>query len=320
MKSKYYSITILLFLMSAIPISSMTIGASEPVDDTSLVDIINAGKIIVGIEAGYPPFEQRNTTTDAIEGFDPNIMEYIADDIGVDIEWKDVDWAVIFTGLAAGNYDCVISAVTITATREETMDFSRWYYKSTQAVMVYADNPKGIKTVADVNSTKVKIGIQEGTTSEWYIDDEGVVGVKVGFATVTLAIEALKLGTVDVVLGDYATLAAGKETDPDNYFIIDAFSPEDFGIPVQDGYDTLRLRINTILDELLGADEAAPVPNQYYKDSYKEWFGMDWGGVEFDLDEAPEPSAVIPGYSLLALVSIMSVVSIVLMRKMKKRI
>jgi ABC-type amino acid transport substrate-binding protein len=301
-----------------LPIFSISPASAAPVADTSLADIILAGEIVVGIEAGYPPFEQRNTTTDEIEGFDPDIMQYIADDIGVDIVWMDVDWAVIFTGLAAGNYDCVISAVTITETREETMDFSRWYYRSTQAVMVYADNPKGIVTVDDVNSTDVKIGIQEGTTSEWYIDDEGVLGDKVGFTAITLAIEALALGTVDVVLGDYATLAAGKETDPDNYFIIDTFSPEDFGIPVQSGFDTLRARINTLLDELLGDDVDSADPNQYYLDSFEEWFGE--GGVEFALDEAPEAAGGIPGYSMVAFISIISVVSIMLIRKMKKRV
>ena len=248
MKNKHYSLILLVFLF--LPIFSISPASAAPLQDTSLADIIAAGEITVGIEAAYPPFEDRDPVTDEIIGFDPDIMAIIAADIGVDIVWKDVGWDVIFTSLDSGLYDCIISAVTITAERELTMDFSRWYYKSTQAVMVKLANPKNIDTIEDVDDSTIKVGVQAGTTSDIYLTDNNYTSTMVPFATINLAIEALKLETVDCVLGDYDTLNAGKTSQPDTFDIVDTFSPEDFGIPVQTGSDSLRAKINEVLDDL----------------------------------------------------------------------
>jgi len=237
MKNYKKKILILFLLLLPLQILFISNTSANQVEDTSLKDVIDAGKIVVGIEAGYPPFEQRDPYTDEIVGFDPDIMQYIADDIGVSIEWVDVAWSVIFTSLEAGMFDCIISAVTITAQREETMDFSRWYYRGAQAVMVNDDNPMGIENLEDINSPDVKVGFQQGTTSEFYLDDNGIVAERFGYVTINLAVEALKQGTIDVVLGDYGILRNIKETDSELLYIVDTFCIEDYGIPVQTGFD-----------------------------------------------------------------------------------
>ena len=274
MKNKTNKILILFLFLLPLPLLLISNTSAISLEDNSLQDVIDAGKIVVGIEAAYPPFEQINTVTEEIEGFDPDIMKYIADDIGVSIEWVDVDWSYIFTGLQYGEYDCIISAVTITEQRENAMDFSRWYYRSALSIMVNDDNSKGIEVLGDINSTDVKVGVQVGTPSEWYFDDEGIVAEKILFATSTLAIEALTYGTIDVVLGDFAVLIDIKETHSEPLYIIDTFNKDELGIPVQTGSDSLRLRINTILDELLGENIIHPEPNTHYTASHEEWFGM----------------------------------------------
>ncbi len=275
MNNKINKILILILFLLPLPLLFISDTSATSLEDNSLQDVINAGKIVVGIEAAYPPFEQINPVTEEIEGFDPDIMQYIADDIGVSIEWVDVEWSDIFTGLQNNEYDCIISAVTITEQRETTMDFSRWYYRSALSIMVNDDNPKGIEGLGDVNSTDVKVGIQVSTPSEWYFDDEGIVAEKILFATTALAIQALISGTIDVVLGDFAALMDIKETSSEPLHIIDTFNKEELGIPVQTGSDSLRLRINTILDELLEENIIHPEPNTYYNASHEEWFGIE---------------------------------------------
>ena len=274
MKNKPYRILILLIFLLTFPFLLISDTSASSIEDTSLQDVINAGKIVVGIEPHVPPFEQRNPVTDEIEGFDPDIMQYIADDIGVSIEWVDVSWADIFPGLQNGDYDCIISTVSITEQRENVMDFSRWYYRSALTIMVNDDNPAGIKTFEDINSTDVKVGVQDFRLSGWYFDNEGIIAEKIAFATITLAIEALIHGSIDVVLGDFAVLMDIKETHSEPLYIIDVFNRDELGIPVQTGFDTLRLRINTILDELLGENLIHSEPNSYYTASHEEWFDV----------------------------------------------
>ncbi|QEE15914.1 ABC transporter substrate-binding protein [Promethearchaeum syntrophicum] len=275
MKNKPHGILILFIFLLPFLFFFVSDSSATPIEDSSLQDVIDAGKIVVGIDVGYPPFEQINSVTDEIEGFDPDIMQYIANDIGVSIEWVDVYWTNIFADLQNGEFDCAISAITITPERESEMDFSRWYYRSALAIMVNDDNPKGIESIADINSTLVSVGVQDGTAGESYIDDEGIVAEKVRFSTITLAIEALKYGTVDVVLGNFAVLSEIKEEDSELLFIKDVFKEDEFGIPVQTGSDTLRLRINSILDEMLGENLIHPTPNVYYTGSHEEWFGRN---------------------------------------------
>jgi polar amino acid transport system substrate-binding protein len=313
-RSIYFGV---LFLTLFLPFMGTTRVSAQ---DSSLTDIVAAGEIHVGLEAGYPPFEVAIPDTDPVEyeGFDVDIIEYVASLMGVDVVYHDVAWSVILTNLALGDYDIICSAMTITAAREEEVDFTRWYVKSTQAVMVTMDNPAEITSVEDINSTDVIIGYQAETTSQWYCEDEGIVASQTGFNTITLAIQALVTGAVDVVIGDYAPLADGKASiDPDGFAIIDTFSPEDFGIACQDGATALRTEINTHLDTLLGADEAAPVFSSNYTTIFTEWFGVP-PATEFAVDEVPTGGISIPGFSPVGLIAAISIASTLLIRKNKK--
>ena len=117
---------------------------------------------------------------------------------------------------------------------------------------------------------KSRVGIEMDALS---IDnDTNIMDV---FINNNLAVQALKLGTIDVVLGDFAVLSEVKEIDSELLNILDVFNKEEYGIPLQNGFDLLRLRINTILDELLGENVIHPEPNVYYTESHEEWFGIE---------------------------------------------
>lgn len=320
MKNKHYSLIFLVFLF--LPMFWISPASAAPVQDTSLADVILAGELHVGLEAGYPPFEMINATTEEMEGFDVEIIEYIANEIDPTIEviYHDVAWATILGSLITGDYDVICSAMTITPEREEEVDFTRWYYKSTQAVMVTMDNMANITCVEDINSTEVIVGFQSVTTSEWYLTDEDapVIASLIGYDTITLAIAALNTGAVDVVVGDYAPLKAGQNVAPDNFAIIDTFSPEDFGIACQDGSDSLRLAINAELDILLGTNQADPTWSTTYSDIYEKWFFGATPTTEFVLDDVPEPASVIPGFTMISLIAAVAIASTLLIRKVKK--
>nr|QEE14211.1 cystine transporter subunit [Candidatus Prometheoarchaeum syntrophicum] len=308
--------------MFALLIPSISVASAAEV--TSLDDIITAGKMVVACEAGYPPFEMKNTTTEEIYGFDPDIMAFIAEDMDIEIEYRDVSWDVIFTSLAAGNYDCVMSAVTITSERMESMDFTRWYYFSTQSVMVTTANPKNISTIGDVNDTSVKVGVQATTTSQWYLEDEEYVSEMVTYATITLAIEALDSGAVDVVLGDDATLVAGQAINPGNFEIVDRFSPEAFGIACQKGSTALVDRMNTALDKLLGTNESSPVFSDYYNETHYKWMNasasVDEAALKIALDSYKATGGnIISGASILSLIVVIPVATFGIILKIKRK-
>lgn len=318
MKKKSLIILACLISMTIFPVFDVAAAPAPAVEeDTSLSDILAAGKIVVAMDAAYPPFE--NLINETIQGFDVEIMEYIADRLNVTLELKNVAWDTIFTGLATGTYDCICSAVTITPERQETMDFTRWYYKSTQAVMVSLDNPKNITGVDTIDREDVKIGFQIGTTSQWYLEDETTNCQLNSYDTVTLAIQALKQGAVHAVLGDYATLYSAKLSNPNSFAIIDTFSPEDFGIVFPKNSTAAVNQLNVYINELLGSDLENPEFSQYYIDAHRTWMNGADPTTDFVLDEVPEPkTTTIPGYSAIGLIGFIALTSLLIISRRRK--
>ena len=78
-----------------------------------------AGTLTVGSEVGYPPMEY--TTEDGLTfiGYDIDVGKAIAELLGLDHKVVNTSWDGIFAGLEKGQYDCIISAVSITPARQE---------------------------------------------------------------------------------------------------------------------------------------------------------------------------------------------------------
>ena len=107
---------------------------------------------------------------------------------------------------------------------------------------------------ASAATMNYKLGVQSGTTSDTYAADNLQNADVSGFDTIDLAIEALKQGDVDFVLGDLPTLKF-YQADSDGLSIAGSFSEEDFGIGVAPGEADLLAAINMALGEIIASGE-----------------------------------------------------------------
>ena len=103
---------------------------------------------------------------------------------------------------------------------------------------------------ASAATMNYKLGVQSGTTSDVYAAESLANAEVSGFDTIDLAIEALKQGDVDFVLGDLPTLKF-YQADSDGLSIAGSFSEEDFGIGVAPGESDLLAAINVALGEII---------------------------------------------------------------------
>ena len=108
---------------------------------------------------------------------------------------------------------------------------------------------------ASAATMNYKLGVQSGTTSDVYAADSLANAEVSGFDTIDLAIEALKQGDVDFVLGDLPTLKFYQAADSDGLSIAGSFSEEDFGIGVASGESDLLAAINVALGEIIDSGE-----------------------------------------------------------------
>ena len=148
---------------------------NSEVESYSLEGIKNKGKIVLGTSADYPPFETHVMVdgVDQIVGFDIELAKYIADELGVGLEIKDMDFDKLLGGLSTGMLDIVIAAMNPSPERLEEANFTDIYYESKHTVLIHKDNASSITTLEDLNGKT--IGVQLGTTQEKFATDmEGV--------------------------------------------------------------------------------------------------------------------------------------------------
>ncbi|MEW5921016.1 MAG: transporter substrate-binding domain-containing protein [Bacillota bacterium] len=120
----------------------------------------------VAQDMAYAPFEYINDTGEP-EGFDCDLIRAIAAEMGFAVELVNTNWDGIIPSLLAGTSDMIISAMTITEERQQSVTFSDPYFEATQYIAVKKDSP--IKSLEDLQGKKV--GVQNATTGDFAITD-----------------------------------------------------------------------------------------------------------------------------------------------------
>ena len=165
--------------------------------------------IKVGTNAEYQPFEFIGADG-KITGFDVDLLNAAAAAGGLGVDLVNTKWDGIFVALASGEFDAVISAVTITPERAEVVDFTDAYFNAGQAIAVRADNTD-INSEADLDGKSV--GVQIGTTGDIYLTDNTKANVQ-RFEENPLALQALANKDVDAVVADSPTQADSIKANP----------------------------------------------------------------------------------------------------------
>lgn len=150
--------------------------APDTGDDTQIT------KLVVGTSADYPPFEFHilKDGVDTIVGMDISVAQAIADDMGVEMEVKDMSFNTLLTELGQGKVDMVIADTEPTTERLEAADSSDWYYEDlAPAILVLKENLDQYNTIEDFAGKTV--GAQTGTNKEKIVtgtaDDINMTGV-----------------------------------------------------------------------------------------------------------------------------------------------
>jgi ABC-type amino acid transport substrate-binding protein len=216
--------------------------------DNALDRIQSRGKIVVGTQVPYPPFENINTTTDKLEGIDIEIMEYVAAKLNVTIQWKTMDFDPLFAAVQTGQLDCAISSITITAARDEINDFSSPYYVANQAVLV--QNSSDISDLDDLNGTKLVT--QTGTTGQWWVDENLSPESNTPLSDVPAAVLGVNNGQYDAFIVD--TPVANKYSNDTSYDLKVAFvihTLESYGILIPQDEPELKIAIDSAIAEMI---------------------------------------------------------------------
>ena len=120
----------------------------------------------VATDATFPPFEYSENGKRT--GFDIDLIEAIAKELGRKVEWTDIDFKGLIPGLVAKRFDVAASAIYITDDRRKVVDFTDPYYPGGLVIMTRKGDTS-IRGPEDLKGKKVTV--QVGTKSVNYLKE-----------------------------------------------------------------------------------------------------------------------------------------------------
>ena len=132
----------------------------------SKLDIIKKnGELRVGTTGDWDPMSMKDPATNKYKGFDIDVMNELAKDLGVKVKFVPAEWKTIVAGITADRYD-ISTSVTKTPKRAEVAGFTTTYYKYGTVPLVLKKNLKKFSTWNSLNNKNVTIATTLGTSQE----------------------------------------------------------------------------------------------------------------------------------------------------------
>ena len=244
--------TMSLLALAACGITTGTANSAAAEADGALQEIKDSGKLVVGTCADYPPYEWHliKDGKDEIIGFDIDIAQAIADELGVELEIKDMDFDGLIPALSTGKIDMIIAGMNPTDERKQSVDFTDIYYTQKDALVIKSEDAENIQSENDLK--KASLATQKATIQETYLLENFPDAALQSVPKWNTAILSLVTGKVDAVL--MVETVAKQYVEQNEGLEIAGFdvasTPNESAIAVaKDNKDFLDA-VNDILDEM----------------------------------------------------------------------
>jgi polar amino acid transport system substrate-binding protein len=247
-------------VVTALATASIAAGCGGDDGGGGDLGLINEGQLLAGIDTPFPPFEKGHPPN--VTGYDIDVINAIADDLGLEVIQEEADFTTIFRDVAQGKYDVAVAASTILPDRERTVDFSDPYYLTPQSLLV-AEGETDIRTQDDLGGKIV--GAQDGTTGEVYAQDETNASEVRGFPEGPDAITALRSGQVDAVIIDFAVGQDALQKQGGIEIAERIVTNELYGFAFAEQNDELREQVNDAIAKIKEDGTLARLYDQYFK-------------------------------------------------------
>ena len=232
---------------------ALLVGCATEAD--SVLDKINqAGKVVVGTSADYPPYEYIDDAG-AMTGFDIELMTEIVKRMGVELQWEDMPFDSLVAAVNSGKLDMSISCFNYDEERDLTVDFSEAYYTTEDAFVVSSAFTGSI--VVPEDAANYKVGVQSGTVQDGWLTDNLVTPGLLSEANlsryerVDQAALDLANGRIDVLMGDYVPVQALVAQNPDLLVVFHGeLSTGPINIVLPEGDTALKAEVDRIIKEL----------------------------------------------------------------------
>ena len=237
--------------------------ASGQKELTTMASIEKDGEMTFAMTGAYPPFNFINEEGE-FDGFDIDIANALADELGVIAVPITTAWDGIIGGLLSSRFDSIIGSMAITDLRLEKVNFTKPYYYD--GAQFFAPKSTTLTDISDLDEGTV--GVVTGTTFHNALKEMENVDKIMQFESDVDNIMALEQGRVDgLVTGRFVGLQAPKKYGVDIIPVGEMLYAEKIGIATRKGDADFLNALNAALDAI--------VENGTYEEISQKWFNTN---------------------------------------------
>ena len=228
-----------------------------------LADIKKSGTLNAGVKYDFKPFGFTNAKGKVV-GFDIDLLEYIAKDLGVTVKFQQVTSKTRIPLVSGGQIDVAAASMTHKVKRDDTIDFSISYFFDGQSILAKKDfNAKEAKDFVDK-----RVGVIQGATSGENFKKLVPKAKIVSFQEYPQAVMALKRGKIDAITTDLVWCTTQANDSKGVFKVVgNTISFEPYGMGIAENESNLRDAVNFAIQKA--------VKDGTYRKLYNKWFGKD---------------------------------------------
>ena len=217
------------------------------------VKTITEGKLILGTSADYAPYEFHilDNGVDKIVGFDVSLAQAIADELGVELEIRDIPFDSILMEINAGSVDVGIAGFTPTPARLEAVDMSHLYELQSQSLLIRKADLEKYKDVSDFGAG-TNVGAQTGSIQEELALASTPNAAHTSIQTIPSLVMDLKGEKVDAVVMETAVAEGYVQAQDDLAILCEVpYDSNGKGVVVKKGNEDLLNFVNAVVTKVV---------------------------------------------------------------------
>lgn len=145
--------------------AALALSAVPAMAQSALNDILNSGVLKVGTTGDWNPMTMKDVATNTYTGYDIDVMNALAADLGVTVEFVPTDWKTLVSGVSAGTYHLTGSA-SMSPARAKAAGYSISYFSLATVPLINKKDAERFKDWADLDKSDVVVAATLGTTQE----------------------------------------------------------------------------------------------------------------------------------------------------------
>jgi polar amino acid transport system substrate-binding protein len=228
------------------------LGACGEVPAVTPDDIRARGELVVGTEAEFFPFEYA-TPSGEYGGFDMDLARMLAEELGVKLRVENMRFDGLIPALLAGKIDMILSGMTATPKRAETISFSEPYFETGLCLLLNRETTGDVTSVDDLNDAKWRIAVKLGTTGDKATQERLPKAKRTSFNKEADCAQEVATGRADAFVYDQLSVAKHHQENPETTrAILTPFTKEPYAAGFRQEDVELREFVSAFLRKIKG--------------------------------------------------------------------